>query len=189
MVVAPVGVRFGICADFLGGVMRRIVFYSWQSDLPNATNRGMIQAALDAAAKNIAGDESVAIEPVIYRDTEGVAGSPDIASTIFAKVGAADLMVADISIINSVAGQRQTPNPNVMIEVGYALKALNFDRVLLVFNDAFGTIESLPFDLRMRLIVYTARPDDSDGATVRNDLSRKLEKLCDQLCRSSPLQK
>ncbi|HEY1376485.1 MAG TPA: hypothetical protein VGF55_06805 [Gemmataceae bacterium] len=29
------------------------VFYSWQSDLPNATNRGFIQDALERAARDI----------------------------------------------------------------------------------------------------------------------------------------
>jgi hypothetical protein len=157
--------------------VRRIVFYSWQSDLPNATNRGLIQAALEAAAENIAGDETVAVDPVIDRDTEGVAGSPDIASTIFAKIIAADLVVADISLISAPTAKRQTPNPNVLVEVGYALKTLNFDRVILVFNSAFGKIESLPFDLKMRrVIVYAAAPDETDRASVRRDLTGKLER-------------
>jgi len=30
--------------------MKQIVFYSWQSDLPNACNRGFIQGALENAA-------------------------------------------------------------------------------------------------------------------------------------------
>lgn len=139
--------------------MRRVVFYSWQSDLPNATNRGLIQSALEVAAEAIAGDETVAVEPVIDRDTEGVAGSPDIASTIFAKVDASDIVVADVSIVSDTNAGRQTPNPNVLIEVGFALKSLNFERVILVFNSAFGTIESLPFDLRMRRLVVYAPVD------------------------------
>jgi len=32
---------------------RFVIFYSWQSDLPNATNRGFIQEALERAARNI----------------------------------------------------------------------------------------------------------------------------------------
>src|SRR6266545_4887233 len=31
--------------------MQHVIFYSWQSDLPNNTNRGLIQAALEEAAK------------------------------------------------------------------------------------------------------------------------------------------
>ena len=81
--------------------MRRVVFYSWQSDLPNATNRGLIQSALEVAKRVvIAGDDTVDVEPVIDRDTEGVAGSPDIASTIFGKIDASDIVVADVSIVS-----------------------------------------------------------------------------------------
>ncbi len=157
--------------------MRRIVFYSWQSDLPNATNRGLIQSALEIAAGAIAGDDTVDVEPVIDRDTEGVAGSPDIASTIFAKIDTSDIVVADVSIVSDLSAKRQTPNPNVLIEVGFALKSLNFERVVLVFNSAFGAIEGLPFDLRMRrLVVYSATADEKDRATARADLARKLEK-------------
>jgi hypothetical protein len=157
--------------------MRRVVFYSWQSDLPNSTNRGLIQAALEIAAAEIAGDDKVDVEPVIDRDTEGVAGSPDIASTIFAKIDASAIFVADVSIVSDAAAKRQTPNPNVMIEVGFALKALNFERVILVFNSAFGTVESLPFDLRMRrLVVYSATPEEKDRAITRAALAGKLER-------------
>jgi len=156
--------------------MRRVVFYSWQSDLPNATNRGLIQSALEMAAEAIAGDDTLAVEPVIDRDTEGVPGSPDIASTIFGKIDAADIVVADVSIISDSAAKRHAPNPNVMIEVGYAFKTLSFERIVLVFNSAFGKIENLPFDLRMRrLVIYSAKLEEKDRATARADLSRKFE--------------
>lgn len=71
--------------------MRRILFYSWQSDLPNSTNRGFIQRALEDAAVKIAADDTVAVEPVVDRDTQGVPGSPDIAATIFGKIAGADI--------------------------------------------------------------------------------------------------
>lgn len=66
--------------------MSSIIFYSWQSDLPNSTNRGFIQRALEQAAKDIRGDDSIAVEPVIDRDTAGIPGSPDIAATILEKI-------------------------------------------------------------------------------------------------------
>ena len=50
------------------------VFYSWQSDLPNATNRGLIQAALEVATSLVAKDDSIDVEPVVDRDTSGVSG-------------------------------------------------------------------------------------------------------------------
>lgn len=76
------------------------IFYSWQSDLPNATNRGFIQTALENAAKIIRADNSLKIEPVLDRDTMGVSGTPDIAETILNKIKEANVFVADVSIIN-----------------------------------------------------------------------------------------
>ena len=58
-------------------------------------------------------------------------GAPDIARAILEKIAAADLIVADISIINGDRDGRRTPNPNVLIELGYALCALGPERVVL----------------------------------------------------------
>jgi hypothetical protein len=124
--------------------MKQVIFYSWQSDLPNSTNRGFILEALESAAAAIAADASVEIEPVVDRDTQGVPGSPDIASIFFSKITSADAFVADVSIIARAEG-RATPNPNVLIELGYALKAIGHGNLILVFNRAFGRIEELPF--------------------------------------------
>jgi hypothetical protein len=156
--------------------MRRIVFYSWQSDLPNAANRGLIQKALEQAAASIAADDSVAIEPVVDRDTQNVAGSPDIASTIFGKIASSDIFVADVSIVTRAEKMRPTPNPNVLIELGYAIKALGHGRVILVFNTAFGAVSELPFDLRGRLVLLYEMPEAAaERAPERKQLERQLE--------------
>jgi hypothetical protein len=133
--------------------MKKVVFYSWQSDLPNASNRGFIEKALKKAVKEIADDESIGVEPVIDRDTAGVGGSPEISGTIFEKIAKADVFVVDVSIINKDAKGRKVPNPNVLIELGYAFKALGHNRVILIMNTEFGGLEHLPFDLRTRRVL------------------------------------
>lgn len=156
--------------------MRRIVFYSWQSDSPNACNRGLIQTALEEAAIAITADDTVAIEPVVDRDTQDVPGAPDITSTIFAKIAAADVFVSDVSITTRGKGKRPTPNPNVLIELGYALRALGHERIILVFNRAFGKLEELPFDLRTRRVLTYVMPQDSaERAPERKRLERQLD--------------
>lgn len=100
------------------------IFYSWQSDLPNNTNRGFIQSALEIAIKELVNDDEVGVEPVLDRDTANVAGAPDITSTIFDKIARSDSIVCDITIINQGATQRLTPNPNVLIELGYGAARL-----------------------------------------------------------------
>ena len=155
--------------------MKQIVFYSWQSDLPNACNRGFIHDALEKATAAIAADDSIAVEPVVDRDTQGVPGSPDIASTIFAKITAADVFVADVSIIGT-SQNRSTPNPNVLIELGYAFRALGHERVVLVFNKAFGQIEDLPFDLRMRrVLAYDMPANGTPRAPERKALEQQFD--------------
>ena len=131
----------------------KTIFYSWQSDLPNATNRGFIQKALERAAKEIQSDQSISVEPVIDRDTAGVPGSPDIATTILEKIDKCDVFACDVSIINHGSAPRPTPNPNVLIELGYALKRLGWNRILTILNTEYGKIEALPFDLRMKRVL------------------------------------
>jgi hypothetical protein len=156
--------------------MHRIVFYCWQSDLPNATNRGFIQQALTRAAEVIAMDDTLDVEPVVDRDTEGVSGSPDIARTILQKIASADVVVADVSIVAGRQEGRPMPNPNVMIEVGYALHALGEERVVLVFNKAFGALGQLPFDLRTRRVVsYEMSEATTERASERSALKAKFE--------------
>jgi hypothetical protein len=151
------------------------VFYSWQSDLPNATNRGFIGQALENAARAIRQDDSIQIEPVVDRDTVGVPGAPDIVSTILDKIEKAQVFVCDVSIVNGQSGARPTPNPNVLVELGYALKALGAERIILVMNSAFGGPESLPFDLRMkRVLAYHMPEGQQRRAAERNTLEGAL---------------
>lgn len=157
-----------------------IVFYSWQSDLPNATNRGFIQQALENAAKALRSDESLQIEPVIDRDTAGIPGSPDISTTIFHKIIQAQVFVCDITIINREAAKqtstRFVPNPNVLLELGYALRALGDNRIIMVLNEAYGNPEELPFDLRMRRVIRYHMPLEAESRTTeRKELEKRLK--------------
>jgi hypothetical protein len=155
--------------------MKKVVFYSWQSDSPNSTNRGLIENALRDAAKEISGDESIDIEPVVDRDTQGVSGAPDIAATIFDKITAADIFVADISLVLN-GKKRSSPNPNVLIELGYALHALGHERIVLVFNATSGRTEKLPFDLKTRrILIYKSEEGEADRSATRAGLAKDLK--------------
>lgn len=152
------------------------VFYSWQSDLPNSTNRGFIQKALQDAVRSIRNDDSIEVNPVVDRDTVGVPGSPDIANTIFAKIDESDVFACDVSIINQGKGSRPTPNPNVLIELGYAVKSLKSERIIMIMNTGFGDPELLPFDLsKKRVARYRVAEDSVDKATERKKLTQLLD--------------
>ena len=155
--------------------MKKIVFYSWQSDLPNATNRGLIHRALEQAASAISGDDSIDVEPVVDRDTAGIAGSPDIAGTILDKIVEADVLVPDVSLITPEGSERRCPNPNVLVELGFAVSRLGWPRIIMVMNTAFGPPSDLPFDLRgRRVLAYKLPPGVKSKMDQRKLLTKKL---------------
>ena len=123
------------------------IFYSWQSDRTDCRN--FIANILKKLPNEMSNLTTVNID----RDTLNVPGSPDIGDTVFEKIERCDLFIADISLINDKDYVcRQTPNPNVLIELGYAIKALGWDKILLLFCKDYGDVESIPFDINHRRI-------------------------------------
>lgn len=156
------------------------IFYSWQSDLANRCNRGLIEKALETAVKAI--KQHPDVEPAVRehlavdKDTKGVPGSPNIADTILGKIASADACLFDVSIV-ARNGERAFPNPNVLIELGYAMRAHREEKVILVANLAFGKIEDLPFDLRhKRVLTYNAPEGDEALADERKTLAEQLQR-------------
>ncbi|WP_068776980.1 hypothetical protein [Paenibacillus sp. FJAT-26967] len=130
--------------------MKRSIFYSWQSDLPNNQNRGFIESCISASVKELSKLQDFHIELNLDRDTKNELGTPDIVNTIFKKIDKSQLFIADISIINSNSDGRKTPNPNVLLELGYAAKVLGWEKIICIFNSDYGDFNDLPFDLRFR---------------------------------------
>src|SRR5260370_4017724 len=161
------------------GKEKSIVFYSWQSDLDPKTNHYFIQDALKKAIKIVRKDDEIEVEPVMDRDTQGVAESPDITKTIFDKIDQAHIFVCDVSVTNKNALEhnprtRLTPNPNVLMELGYALRKIGHERIIMVMNTAYGSPEQLPFDLRSRRIARFSLREDGDYLSERERLEETL---------------
>lgn len=149
------------------------IFYSWQATLPGNGNRSFIRAALSKAINEI--NDELAIEgrpeATLDSDTANTPGSPDIIRTILAKVDAATIFVADITLVNETQ-----QNPNVMFELGYAIKALGESNIILLFNEHYGSPKDLPFDLGLkRAMLYRCDPDTADKSAVRKDLASRLK--------------
>lgn len=164
---------------------QQTVFYSWQSDSPPKSNRNFIQDALERAVKSLAAKGSIAVEPVVDRDTRNVAGAPKIADTIFSKIDRAAVFVADVTIVCKIIGEtaeerKSLPNPNVLVELGYALKVLEDERLVLIANTAYGRIEDLPFDLQgRRTLGYTFSEKhldhDAESQKIRKQVREQLQ--------------
>lgn len=123
------------------------IFYSWQSDLPGKYTRNIVGDSIDAVVKFLA--NTITIIP--DRDTRDRTGSPNIEQTIFEKIDDCDLFIGDLSIVASYVDKdgntKYSPNPNVLIELGYAVKVLGWENVICFLNTDFGEEKLLPFDL------------------------------------------
>lgn len=161
--------------------MKLNVFYSWQSDLPNDTNRGLIADCLEKSLKSIYKKNNCVSQYVIDSDSRDESGTPDIVSNIFSKIDKCDIFIADISIINKNSDDRKTSNPNVLIELGYASSVVGWDNILCVFNDDFGQKEELPFDIRSRKpIGYGATNNKTEAEkTLISKLERGVQEIID----------
>lgn len=154
--------------------MSKTMFYSWQSDLPNRHNRGFISDVLQRVIKEAKSSEEYQIDLNLDRDTNGESGSPDIANTIFDKIKHSEIFVCDVSLINKDSVGRPTPNPNVLIELGYSASSLGWDNVICLFNEAYGDLKQLPFDIQQRRIISYYLDDESNKPEVRKKLIRVL---------------
>jgi hypothetical protein len=78
----------------------------------------------------------------------------DISQTSLTKLANAAVMIADVTPIGETSIGKAIPNPNVMVELGYALHSIGFERIIAILNTASGYgIEDLPFDIRHRRIL------------------------------------
>jgi hypothetical protein len=164
--------------------MPSTIFFSWQVDRSSREGRNFIERALQQAAGRIGEDatvEKAVRELKVDRDTKGVPGFPPIVDTIFRKIDKATVFVPDLTFVGTRADGRPTPNPNVLVEYGWALKSLTYARIIPVMNVAFGdpAAESMPFDMQhlRNPIAYNCRDDLSEDARrkVRARLAAELE--------------
>jgi hypothetical protein len=154
------------------------VFWSWQSDTLGKIGRHFVRAALVEAIEVLKAPKEIE-EPLerearealeIDHDRRGVSGSPDLARTIFDKIEAAAVFVADVTIVGSSLAMnpetkrpRKLINSNVAIEYGFAEHAIGDRKILLVQNVHFGDRNDLPFDLKHKAgpIQFNLAPDAS----------------------------
>lgn len=166
--------------------MPQAIFFSWQIDTGSRGSRNLIEWALNRAIRELKADAD--IDPAdrelhIDRDTANVPGSPPLVETIFGKIDEASAFVSDLTFVGTRAdGRRKTPNPNVLLEHGWALRSLTWRRVIGVMNTAFGHPDehALPFDLQhFRRPILFHCPDDAaqeERATAREALAADLVK-------------
>ncbi len=116
---------------------------------------------MKTAAKKVQSDLAVKVK--VDHDTKREPGSPGIVDTIFRKIEISQIFVCDITIVNKVQSRfwsflfekrkvRNTPNPNVLIELGYAIRVLGWERIICINHSGYSSPEELPFDIRKNRI-------------------------------------
>lgn len=163
--------------------MAPTIFYSWQSDTPSKTNRRFIKDCLETAASLMVENGQVEEAPRVDQGMQGVYGDEDVFGTILTKIDRCDIFVADVTIVARTATGKQLPNPNVLLELGYASKAAGSKRIIKLMNTAYGDPEDeLPFDMAHKRWPYQfSVPEKMEkaerervGAKVAADLAEIL---------------
>ena len=159
--------------------MPHTLFLSWQSDTPARIGSEFIEEALGLAVATLGEDAEIkrAIRDeglMVDRDTQGVPGVPPIVDTIFDKIDSATIFVPDLTFVGKRIDRRPTPDPNVLVEYGWALKSLPYTRIIPVMNVAFGepTPETMPFDMR-----HLRHPKCTYSLPTRASERRRREEL------------
>ena len=174
------------------------VFWSWQSDTPGKIGRHFVRDALQAAIERLketpeieeptAGEARSAMH--LDQDRKGIPGSPDLARVILEKIEQSAVFVADVTSVGITTTQnegtqpKKVINPNVAIELGYALHALGDRAFLMVMNEHYGSRADLPFDLQSKAgpIIFRLPPDAD-----RNMITAASRQLTAQLAEALEL--
>ena len=145
------------------------LFYSWQSDLPGNKTRNFIRECIDEAID--LAQESEAVEAERDEATTGTTGSPNIVTTLLSKIDNCDLFIVDLSLCftEDKQAEKRSPNPNVLFELGYAVKTLGWERVICLCNTDYGT--EYPFDIAHNRITNFSL-DGENKKEVKNDVAK-----------------
>lgn len=123
------------------------------------------------------------------RDTKGEFGSPDIAQTIFSKIDDCDIFIADVSAVcqyetTDKDGNKKVkymPNPNVMLELGYATHVVGWDKVICVLNADYGAPEDMPFDIASRRLTPFSLKDGKSKGEVKRYIKGVIQETVENI--------
>lgn len=156
------------------------VFWSWQSDYDENSCRYFVRDALNEAIKLTADAMKLepAARPSLDHDTKGAKGMVDIKSIILSKIERCSLFVADLTPIGKTEAGKWIPNPNVMIELGWAMHAPGVEHVIPILNLAPGCeVEDLPFDIRGRRVIRYSLAPKSTSVERKAELAKLVPQL------------
>lgn len=140
------------------------LFFSWQSE--DTKSRKLLDIALQNAIEALR-NKGIILE--IDHSTLGESGIPSIDQTILRKIDSCDIFLADITPVcsyqqilgNGSQVTKEVPNPNVLLELGYAMSALGAGYVIVAAHQGKWIPANMPFDINHRTI-YSFTSSDCD---------------------------
>lgn len=143
------------------------VFFAFQMDIADKFGKGFIQSAIEIAIGKL---KKELINVSLDYGFRGTPGTPILIEEMLNKNNDSDMVIADLTFTSSKEwwldaeiieenentrlvkipklDRKPSPNPNVLIETGYAWAKKGAHRTLIVMNTAFGSPEELPVDLK-----------------------------------------
>ena len=151
------------------------VFYSWESDIPK--QKSLIEHAIKGALKRLKKDDILDMD--FDRDTKNKPGAIKIEETILQKISNCSIFIADISFVKNRWFVRNIVNQNVLFELGYAVKKLGYEKIILLFNTERGKEEDLPFDINhSRVLSFSPKKKKELGDDIYKSL-KLIYETCD----------
>jgi hypothetical protein len=158
-----------------------IIFYSWQSDTKGGFNRRFLEACLLKVAEIAPPKLGLKNGIVIERDTTEVSGLVSIPQTIFGRIDRCAVFVGDITLVGQAWPKtegdqpQKLPNANVMLELGYAAKAIGWKRIIGVMNCAYGKPDEQIFHfLQHRWPLQYTLKDKASVDAMADEVTDKL---------------
>lgn len=138
---------------------------------PTTENKQKILKDLNDAVDKL---NNNGVKVVIDEDSRNTTRENSIDYIILQKIPNCDFFVGDITPVAKDVKGKPIPNPNVMLELGYAAKAIGWARCLLVWNEKYGDLNHAPFDIRNRSII-SYNSSSSNNLNFYGILKRKIE--------------
>lgn len=138
------------------------IFFSWQSDTKRKETE-IIEQALNQAVQSL--EHNYGYKIIIDHSTLGDSGMPNITQTIMRKIDECDIFLCDLTPIqkfekDAVGGKiitKQLPNPNVLVELGYAMSAVGIDYIIPLAHKGDWLDFEMPFDINHNKIIGFSR--------------------------------
>ena len=162
------------------------MFFSWQSDIPPGCNKLLIEDAVQLVIDERK-TEQWQLQERIDEATVDAQGAVDIVGSLMKKIDLCSVFIADITLINpGVDVKRRTPNPNVLFELGYAANAVGWENIILIFNEAYGELKDVPFDIQGQRIFKYKLLSGSEKNGERAGLAKKLKRALAIMLENQP---